>query len=262
MHSVANNGIRRSWAFTIIELLVVLAIIGLLTVIGIPMMKGIGRSNVMASATRQLMDDLALARHKAMVGRTTVHVVFVPEAAALNPNVASQVYEPDYSLYMRLRTESYASYALFAERTPGDQPGQPTKRYLTKWKSLPEGVFIATSDFEPLAVFTNKPFERVNFPVPSVGKWPTVCPNIAMPHVAFDRNGRLVRGYGNTVTPAAENEDIWLTRGSILVAYDANGKPEALPPREDPPGNWLTNYNRIVIDSVTGRARIKRPEIQ
>src|SRR5437867_1391952 len=100
MRSVENRNTVKGGGLTIIELLVVLAIIGLLSVLSLPMMKGIGRSNVMASATRQLMDDLALARHKAMVGRTTVHVIFVPEASALDPSYATLLYNPDYNLYL------------------------------------------------------------------------------------------------------------------------------------------------------------------
>ena len=53
---------RRLLAFTLIEMLLVITIIGLLAGIGLPHLKGWGESNAMTTATRQLMDDLSLAR--------------------------------------------------------------------------------------------------------------------------------------------------------------------------------------------------------
>src|SRR5216683_2692727 len=67
-----------SAAFTLIELLVVMAIIGLLAAIGLPALKGFGKGTGLAGAQRQLLDDLALARLRAISGRTTVYMVFVP----------------------------------------------------------------------------------------------------------------------------------------------------------------------------------------
>src|SRR6266576_5999037 len=69
---------RQVTAFTLIELLVVMAIIGLLAAIGLPALKGFGKGTGMAGAQRQLLDDLALARLRAISGRTTVYMVFVP----------------------------------------------------------------------------------------------------------------------------------------------------------------------------------------
>ena len=49
-------------AFTLIELLVVMAIIGVLAAIGLPAIRGMGGSNDVGAAVRQLMDDLSNAR--------------------------------------------------------------------------------------------------------------------------------------------------------------------------------------------------------
>src|SRR5688500_1256005 len=70
---------RSAVAFTLIELLVVMAIIGVLAAIGLPALKGMGGSNDIAAATRQLMDDLSYARIKAINERSTVYVVFVSD---------------------------------------------------------------------------------------------------------------------------------------------------------------------------------------
>src|SRR5205807_8842575 len=69
---------KRHGAFTLIEMLVVIGIIGILAAIGLPAMKGIGQANVMAAANRQMLDDLTYARFRAISDRTKVYMVFVP----------------------------------------------------------------------------------------------------------------------------------------------------------------------------------------
>ena len=65
-------------AFTLLELLVVFVIIGILASITLPALKGIGQANLTAAGNRQILDDLFLARLRAINERTTVYMVFVP----------------------------------------------------------------------------------------------------------------------------------------------------------------------------------------
>ena len=65
-------------AFTILELLVVITIIGILAAVGLPAIRGMTKSNSLVAADRQLLDDLGYARLRAIADHTTVFVVFVP----------------------------------------------------------------------------------------------------------------------------------------------------------------------------------------
>src|SRR6266446_9375231 len=64
-------------AFTLIELLVVISIVGLLAGLAVPVVNNF-KPNVVAGATRQLLDDVARARQYAISQRNTVFMVFVP----------------------------------------------------------------------------------------------------------------------------------------------------------------------------------------
>lgn len=251
-------------AFTLIELVVVIAIIAALMVISLPAIKGISQSHTVQSASQQLMDDLALARRHAINNRSVVHVVFAP------PEMATWTYTASPDLAKRLMAGVYSTYALYSERTVGDQPGQPHPRYLTKWKSLPNGVFIATNKF---AYMDFKDWEVINLPIGRPLLWdtqadfpfPTLAnrnPRRKLPHVAFGPNGGLLIENRNGQVQSPRDEVIELARGSILAVRDEDtGNLIYFDARESPPNNSVDNYNRIRIDGLTGRCTLERPEI-
>src|SRR5262249_48980535 len=138
----------------------------------------------------------------------------------------------DRALGDRLKSGQYTSYALFAERTVGDQPGRPRPRYLTSWRTLPEGAFIATNKFRDdqqlwaLPDDLVRPFEYVKIPFPTI-----YGENYRMAHVSFDPQGRLVDDFGNV---RFQQEVIPLARGSILYSRDNTGALD-FDVRESPP---------------------------
>lgn len=242
---------RRSSAMTVLELLVVIAIIGLLSVLSVPAIRALTRSNTISSANRQLLDDVALARQRAINEHSIVHVLFVQtNVLVMNLNTKTP---QNSKVLLNLMTGGQTRYALYAERTTGDQPGQHHPRYLTGWHTLPEGVFFSDrpddnperglSRLEKVAVF-----------------FPTINGELTdLPHIAFNENGALVDRNG---MPRLGGDYIELARGSIMFQRDPSGNVIFFDARENPPNNSIDNYNRVRIDGLTGRARIERPEIQ
>ena len=267
---IGSLGIRRrsSRAFTLLELLIVLAIIGLVTALALPHLKGLTRSNVMAAANQQLLDDVALARQRAINGRSVVCMVFMPPIDNTNPNLYSSLNQTQKN---QMLAWQYTAYTMFAERTVGDQPGRPFKRYLSSWKHLPDGVFIATDKFSNAYQMTNGngvvkdvfPFLYKDFPYPTSDNTSTNF----FPYIAFDPQGHLTmfdQGKGRFVAYNT-NCIIPLARGSIFLERDGTGALtwEPASPRESGGNNSRdpNTYDQIEIDSVTGRALLDRKSL-
>jgi len=261
---------RLERAFTLMELLIVLAIMGLLAAIALPAMKGIHKSNTIASATQQLISDLALARQTAIREQTTVHVIFVPPE--IDTMTASAANDPggvrDRNTMKNLLAHPYSGYALFVERSVGDQPGtnQWHPRYIGPWRTLPDGIIIAESEFTLMTGMTwdktpevDRSFRRDSpgFPFPTVhgNRYP-------VPYLSFNsKGGLLVRDSANNIV--SQDEVISLARASVLVHRNpTSGEIDNIDVRETPPGNATNNYNRIRIDGLTGRTRVEQPQIQ
>ncbi|HWD18319.1 MAG TPA: prepilin-type N-terminal cleavage/methylation domain-containing protein [Verrucomicrobiae bacterium] len=261
----ASRGRR---GFTLLELLVVLAIIGIMASMTLPHLSGFSKANAMSVATRQLLDDVSYARQRAMVNRSMVYMVFVP---------------PQPWLYMsnlvvqgrgmsNLISGQYRSYALVTLRSVGDQPGGGHPSFLTDWKSLPNGVFIATNEYVPLnsqaqvhyVRTTNTLAGTVNqfdvFPFTNSTRslpFPTLqLSSYDLPYIAFSPNGSLVDERGNPVP----DQYIPLTTGGIFYPSDAQGGLLRQEPliSENAPGEWTNNPNLIHIDATTARAKLER----
>jgi type IV fimbrial biogenesis protein FimT len=247
----------RRRGFSLIELLVVIGIIALIAGLAAPSFKNLRGGSVVRIATQQLSSDLSLARLKAITERTTVYMVF------LDTNVVSS--DPTGLTTAQLKQREnlmggqYTAYNLFVERGVGDQPGSTHPRYLTEWRYLPDGMFIAQSKFTNYAAMNN-PYSR-SFRRDRAFPFPDEFGNtLNMPYIAFGPTGELVR---DPLVAGDRDEIIPLAQGSVFNLFNTNGTYAIAPAQvtEIPPNNSVSNWNRIRINWLTGRTRVERPEL-
>lgn len=251
--------------FTLVELLVVMAIFGLLAAVALPYLKDIGKGSAIDSAMRQLVQDLAYARQRAVSDRANVYVVFLPGVASWQFPWAAPIDPRLKQTATNLLDGQYRAYALVATRRAGDQPGRGRFRYITEWRRMPQGVFIPPPVFTPgwskQVELQNEFNEKIWLGTfaPCQVRFPSTDGiELILPAVGFDPQGRPLA--------TGSNQDVFipLCQGSIMYRRDANGAlvPEEPDMLENPPGNWLTTYTFIRIDRVTGRTRVERPQVK
>ena len=259
-------------AFSLIELLVVLAIMGIMAALAVPALKNFGRADAMVAADQQMLTDVARARQLAISQRTTVYMVFVPTNFWANITGLTPAQQ---TALTNLCNYQLTGYTFIAYGALGDQPGQHQWHYLASWQQLPDGTFIAQQKFNsqssPPSYTTITPFyiPAFNPGIPIYGfptnaiPFPTVnSPLLSLPCLAFNYLGQLTFDGQNV---ANRHEYIPLARGIVAPAVDPATKafqfnaPQVV---ENPPGNSTNIYNLIDIDPLTGRATLQEPQLR
>jgi prepilin-type N-terminal cleavage/methylation domain-containing protein len=257
----------RQSAFTLVEMLVVIAIIGILAAISVPTLSNFRRADATLAATRQLLADVEFARQLAISRRTTVYMVFIPPNFWNQPGLTPTW--RDKLVATNLCDKQLTGYTFVTKRSVGDQPGQESPRYLTPWRTLPEGMFIAQSKFTTLP---NQFFQIPLTPDPVSGKqfrvygfktnavpFPTEdAPYVLMPCIEFNY-------LGQANVDQQRDEFIPLARGGVQPARNSETKALQFSPpsiAESPPANSTNAYMLVHIDWLTGRPRLEKQEFR
>ena len=259
----------RRLAFTLVELLVVISILGLLAALTVPALKNLGKSNIAVSAARQMLDDVGRARQIAISQRTTVYMVFMPTnfwAAMLTNGVNT----PQYPQIVNLSESQLSGYNFISQGAVGDQPGNHPWRYLSTWQSLPANSFIAGWKFyAPRGIYTGinggaysvNSFSRGGIPFPT-----STNALVSLPFIAFNYLGQLTT---NGVDASFQDEYIPLAQGTVAYGYNGATKSPTMTQLsagdvvETPPGNSTNSMFTLVhIDALTGRARLEFQKVQ
>ena len=254
-----------------IEMLVVIAIIGILAAVSMPTISQWGKGNVMLASTRQMLDDVQRARQYAISQRTTVYMVFCPANfwTDVNYSTTTNVLPSEILKATKLYGKQRNAYNFVTLRSVGEQPGKVSPRYLSSWKALPEGATIAWWKFNPPTTsfrvtdpidntryFDVKGFATTNtIPFPSSDAAMKSAPYVTLPYVAFNHLGQ---------TESGEDEYIPLAQGSVSYSFDANKVPTQVAPTmtENPPGNSSNAYTIVHINALTGRAKLEKQEFR
>ena len=242
---------KRQRAFTLVEMLAVIAVMLIILKLTLPSLDGILGVEAQGMARTQLVGDLNRARAKAFERGAPVYVVFMPlynqvgcvPEGAMQPAAAKHQFfrgNPDANA---LLAGQLSRYALFAEYLPGDQPGRPSIKWLTDWKSLPAGYYFDHLELEALPEEVSVSHLKGVRPANSTMR-------LQLPAVKYNSRGELVgaglRGIYLSVNkggvlPPRLNQD-----GSFAV--ENADPPESL---ENAQRHWLH------INAITGRAEVE-----
>lgn len=256
-------------AFTLIEMVVVLGIIGILAALTLPSFTKAGKGNITEAATRQLMDDLAYARLKAMSQRTKVYVVFAPDYYWLTnipPINVSYLDSPAATNFFFFNQPAnviigsqLSGYAVYSPRMVGEQPGQKTARYISEWHSLPAGALFPVAAFRNAGIFhnlTSSPrFDDILLEDGSTNAF-------RLPFIGFDETGRLFGRTTNIAIPIVEGAVLHpkddITGQTNLVKDSGIDAVETAPPVPQN-GGIVAGVNYLVTGALSMGARVIYP---
>jgi len=269
--AIVNRKSKIVNAFTLVEMLVVISILGLLAALTVPALKNLGKSNAAISASRQMLDGVGRARQLAIANHTTVYMIFVPTNFFVPEQLIwSRLSPVQRAVITNLCDKQLSGYTFVAYGAAGDQPGRHMWHYLDRWQGLPEGSFISQWKFGPRnstntvvdpatgAAYPVQGFAMAQIPFPTedfpMGLTLPYLP--PFPCIAFNYLGQLTSG---------QDEYIPLARGSVLPAIDPSTRAfqfNSPSVSETPPGNSVSAFNLIHIDWLTGRADLKFQKVQ
>jgi prepilin-type N-terminal cleavage/methylation domain-containing protein len=117
---------RKNLAFTLVELLAVIVIIGLMLGVGLPAMTKLSKSGELNSAVRHVSSTLSLARQYAITKRTPTRFVFAEKTPAS----------------LNITNYYHTAFAVLALTNSASPNSATSWAYISKLEVLPEGTII------------------------------------------------------------------------------------------------------------------------
>ena len=191
---------RERFAFTLLELLVVIGIIAILMAMIAPAVTSLSKSNGRKAAIANLLGGIEQARAEAIKSGQATYVVF--------PTFAS-------GAQSTLDRYNYKSYAIFEDDAV--HPG--SVKQLTEWKSFPIGVALRAAGTAALSNLADPATLGVAFsfaPDPSAA--PLKC-------FKFNSNGEVQAPAGNVLLGIFEG---YVNGSEVATTKDGSGNPSAV----------------------------------
>jgi len=212
---------RPAAAFTLVELLAVIGIMGLLAAVGVPALKGLTGSGGRKQALSQVMGALEIARNTAISTGTNAAVIF-PD----NGFTAAGVDPAPY----KFRSMAVVSYfdTTIATNTNSNIPFE---KLVSSWIVLPQGIsFLPT--YLKTTTRTNMISVVANIRIPPK----TNNVSITCPGIIFQSDGGLLDGATNSIAGVAFFE------GTVTgTTMNSTSK--------------MTNFETVRLTRYTGRTR-------
>ena len=172
-----QHPLRPEAAFTLVELLAVIGIMGLLAAVGVPALKGLTGSGGRKQALSQVMGALEIARNTAISTGTNAAVIF-PDAGFTPQGVDPAPY--------RFRSMAIVSYSNTTIAT-NTNSNIPFEKLVSSWIVLPQGIsFLPT--YLRTSTATNMISVVANIRIPPK----TDNVSITCPGIIFQSDGGLL----------------------------------------------------------------------
>lgn len=210
-------------AFTLVELITVMAIITVMVTLLVPAFTSIGKANALNTSGNHVVNLINLARENSMSKNVMTALVVLTDSSMADANRSLVLMELDPT-------------------TDGSQPSPGNWRQISGWETLGSGVIV-----DPNLFTFNKSSDSAGEPG---------VPTPAFP--AIQHSGKIASSYGYLVFLPGGNllgsnaSQIQLVEGII-----ASGG--AVYTRRTAAGGGPANYYNITVLAATGRIKIDRP---
>ena len=213
------GALREQCAFTLVELLAVIGIMGLLAAVGVPALKGLTGSGGRKQALSQVMGALEIARNTAISTGTNAAVIF-PDAGFTPQGVDPAPY--------RFRSMAIVSYSNTTIAT-NTNSNIPFEKLISSWIVLPQGISFLPA-YLRMNTTTNmiSVTAKIRIP-PKTNDITIICPGII-----FQSDGGLLDGGTNSISGVGFFE-------GTVTGTTTN------------PTSKMTNFETVRLTRYTGR---------